>query len=216
MSIRRGTEKLDILEQIGASKIIAIIRLDDLSGAVELSQALLAGGVRVIEFTLTNPNAEQAIAMVRMALGDAVLIGAGSVITPEQVEQVANCGAQFVVSPVTKQSVIEACHQYDLPNMPGAYTPTEIQAAWEMGAAAVKVFPARGLGSKYIKDILAPLPHLRLIPTGGIGINNIAAFTNAGVFAVGVGGALCNKNAIAVHDWETIVSSARQLCEAIS
>lgn len=205
-----------MIERITTEKIIAIVRLDDLSNAVELSQALIAGGVSVIEFTLTNPDAAQAIATVRDTLGDKVLVGAGSVITVEQVEQVANHGAQFVVSPVTKRDVIEACHKHDLPTMPGAYTPSEIQAAWEMGAAAVKVFPARALGTKYIKDVLAPLPHLRLIPTGGVGVNNIAEFIEAGVFAVGVGGALCDKKVIAAQDWDTLTSSAKQLVEAIS
>lgn len=207
---------MTILEHIGKNKIIAVIRLDDLSDAVALSRALVAGGVDILEFTLTNVDAPQAIAEVRNALGDTISIGAGSVISAEQVKQVADSGAQFVISPVTNRDVISACHAYNLPTMPGAYSPTEIQSAWELNVAAVKVFPARNLGASYIKDVLAPLPHLRLIPTGGISAKNIKEFIDAGVFAVGVGGALCDKSAIAAKDWTSISSSANELCEAIS
>ena len=205
-----------ILDNIAKDKIIAVIRLDDLSNAVPLSRALLAGGVNILEFTLTNAEAPQAIAAVRDALGDEAYVGAGSVISVEQVKEVADNGAQFVISPITKQVVIDACHEYQLPTMPGAYTPSEIQSAWEMDVAAVKVFPARNLGASYIKDVLAPLPHLRLIPTGGISAKNIADFIQAGVFAVGVGGALCDKNVIAAKDWASLSASANELREAIS
>jgi len=201
---------MSVLNQIADQKIVAVIRLDDLSKAVELSQALVTGGVSILEFTLTNANAPQAIKQVRTTLGDRVIVGAGSVITSQQVEEVADCGAQFVVSPVTKRDVIESCHKHQLPTMPGAYTPTEIQTAWEMDVAAVKVFPASGLGVTYIKDVLAPLPHLRLIPTGGINRNNIMDFVNAGVFAVRVGSALFDKNALKTGDWDVIAQSAKQ------
>lgn len=207
---------MTILDSIAKNKIIAVIRLDDLSNAVPLSRALLAGGVNIIEFTLTNADAPQAIARVRDALGDKLSVGAGSVITTEQVKQVADNGAEFVISPITKPDVINACHDYNLPTMPGAYTPTEIQSAWEMDVAAVKVFPARNLGASYIKDVLAPLPHLRIIPTGGINASNIGTFINAGVFAVGVGGALCDRNVIEAKDWANLSASASELREAIS
>lgn len=207
---------MSILDSIAKNKIVAVIRLDDLSNAVPLSQALIDGGVNIIEFTLTNPEASLAIARVQDALGDKLSVGAGSVITAKQVKEVADCGAEFVISPVIKRDVIDSCHEYNLPTMPGAYTPTEIQSAWEMDVAAVKIFPARDLGASYIKDVLAPLPHLRLIPTGGISAANIAEFINAGVFAVGVGGALCDKNVIAAKDWASLSASANELREAIS
>ncbi|MEM9950839.1 MAG: bifunctional 4-hydroxy-2-oxoglutarate aldolase/2-dehydro-3-deoxy-phosphogluconate aldolase [Chloroflexota bacterium] len=205
-----------MLEWVEDNSIIAIVRLDDLSSSVDLAKALRDGGVTTIEFTLTNPDATEAIAKVRDALGDSVCVGAGSTITPKQVEEVVDCGAQFVVSPVTKRDVIETCHNHDIPTIPGAYTPSEIQIAWEMDVTAVKVFPARNLGASYIKDVLAPLPHLRLIPTGGINVKNIADFIEAGVFAVGVGGALCNPQTIAERDWSAISKSAEALREAIS
>ncbi len=206
---------MKFLDQIHERRIIAVIRLDDLSHAVELTQALIAGGVSIIEFTLTNPHAAQAVADVRTAVGSAGVIGAGSVISAEQVNLVADHGAEFVVSPITKPSVIEACHQRAVPTIPGAYTPTEIQQAWEMDAAAVKVFPAGGLGSRYFKDVLAPLPHLRLIPTGGIDTGNIKEFFDAGVFAVGIGSALFNKADLIAQDWEAISTSARKFSEAM-
>ncbi|MEO1289636.1 MAG: bifunctional 4-hydroxy-2-oxoglutarate aldolase/2-dehydro-3-deoxy-phosphogluconate aldolase [Chloroflexota bacterium] len=205
-----------MLKWIAENPIIAIVRLDDLSSSVDLAKALRDGGVTTIEFTLTNPDATEAIAKVRDALGDSICVGAGSVITTKQVEAVVDCGAQFIVSPVTKRDVIETCHNNDIPTIPGAYTPSEIQTAWEMDVAAVKVFPARNLGASYIKDVLAPLPHLRLIPTGGINVKNIADFIEAGVFAVGVGGALCNPQTIAEQDWSAISKSAEALREAIS
>lgn len=207
---------MPIIEYIADNKIIAIVRLEDLSEAVALSRALVAGGVNIVEFTLTNAEAPQAIAKVREALGDQLAVGAGSVITPEQVEVVAKHGAQFVISPVMKPDVIQACHACDLPTMPGAYTPTEIQRAWELGAAAVKVFPARSLGSTYIKDVLAPLPHLRLVPTGGISTKNIAEFIGAGAWAVGVGSALCQASVIAERDWQQLSQAAQRLRKAIS
>lgn len=207
---------MTILDHFNKNKIVAIIRLDDLSNAVDLTKALIAGGINILEFTLTNPEATHAMSEVRDAVGDKALIGAGSVINVEQVKQVADAGAQFVVSPVTKATAIEACHQHNLPTMPGAYTPTEIQLAWEMDVAAVKVFPAGGLGAKYIKDVLAPMPHLRLMPTGGVSVANIAEFLAMGAFAVGVGGALCDKQVIARKDWATVTNTARQFCEAIS
>jgi 2-dehydro-3-deoxyphosphogluconate aldolase/(4S)-4-hydroxy-2-oxoglutarate aldolase len=204
------------LKRIQATGVIAVVRLDDLSQAVNLSRALVAGGVNIIEFTLTTPNAAGAIRRVRGILStETVIIGAGSVITPEQVAEVADCGAQFVVSPVTKQSVITACQQYHVPVIPGAFTPTEIQTAWEMGADAVKVFPARQMGARYIRDVLAPLPHLKLIPTGGINSETIGDYVRAGVLAAGVGGALCDVDAIQRGDWATITAEARKLTDAV-
>ena len=207
---------MSVIEHIERNKIVAIVRLDDLSEAVNLTRALIEGGVNIVEFTLTNKDAPRAIADVRDAFGDKVAVGAGSVITVEQVETVATNGAQFVISPVTKPDVIRACHNHDLPTMPGAYTPTEIQSAWEQGAAAVKVFPASRLGSSYIKDVLAPLPHLKLVPTGGVSVSNIAEFIEAGAFAVGIGSSLCNNATIVSKDWKALSKGANELRQAIS
>ena len=183
----------NILKRIHDVGIVAIVRLDSLVHAVDLSRALVEGGVTTIEFTLTNSQATQAITEVKSALGDACLVGAGSVIDVKSVDAVHNTGAEFVVTPVMLPDVIERSQYHGLPVMPGAYTPTEIQTAWQLGASAVKVFPARDLGPTYIKDVLAPLPHLRLMPTGGISINNIGDYLRAGAFAVGVGNSRYNS-----------------------
>lgn len=203
------------LDIIAKHKIVAIVRLDDLSTAKDITGALTAGGIRAIEFTLTNEAAVPTIAEVVKLVDDSVAIGAGSVINAEQVRAVAEAGAQFVVSPVTKRAVIDACLALDLPTMPGAFTPSEIQQAWEWGAAVVKVFPANHLGKRYIKDVMAPLPHLRLMPTGGVNAENLRDFLHIGAFALGVGSALINKEAVAGHDWKRLEAEARHYVEQL-
>lgn len=199
---------MNVLENMEKHKIVAIVRLDDLSTARHITEALVEGGIRAIEFTLTNPDAVATIAAMRKTVDETVAIGAGSVTTPDQVGAVADAGAQFVVSPVSKRDVIAACAERDLPAMPGAFTPTEIQQAWEWGASVVKVFPANHLGMRYIKDIKAPLPHLRLMPTGGVNADNIREFLDQGAFAVGVGSSLINNDAVADRDWKRLRENA--------
>jgi len=201
---------MTVLEQIGAAKIVAIVRLDDLSIAAALTDALIAGGIRVIEFTLTNPQAGAVITAMRQRVPSGVIIGAGSVLQARQVREVARAGAQFVVSPVCKRDVILACQAQGLPAMPGAFSPSEIQQAWEWGASVVKVFPASHLGKGYIKDLLAPLPHLRLMPTGGIHAGNMRELLDMGAYALGVGSALINHAAVADRDWARLEADARR------
>ena len=207
---------MNVLDTINRHKIVAIVRLDDLSAAQHISAALIEGGIRAIEFTLTNPAAISTIADMRRLVDDSVAIGAGSVISPDQVRAVADAGAQFVVSPVSKQDVIEACLARDLPAMPGAFTPSEIQQAWEWGASVVKVFPANHLGKRYIKDVKAPLPHLRLMPTGGVNADNLRELLNLGAFAVGVGSSLINNEAVADRDWDRLRENARLYVQQLS
>lgn len=199
---------MNVLENMEKHKIVAIVRLDDLSTARHITEALVEGGIRAIEFTLTNPDALRTIAAMRKSVDEAVAIGAGSVTTSDQVGAVADAGAQFVVSPVSKLDVIAACVERGLPAMPGAFTPTEIQQAWEWGASVVKVFPANHLGLRYIKDVKAPLPHLRLMPTGGVNADNIREFLDLGAFAVGVGSSLINNDAVADRDWKRLRENA--------
>ena len=203
------------LDIIADNKLVAIIRLDDLSIAADITTALVDGGIRAIEFTLTNPDALSVIAEIRQLVPDTVTIGAGSVTSARQVAAVAKSGAQFVVSPVTKRDVIAACQAHNLPAMPGAFTPTEIQQAWEWGASVVKVFPANHLGPRYIKDVLAPLPHLRLMPTGGVNIDNMRELLANGAFALGVGSSLINNDAIADRDWDKLRGNARQYVDRL-
>lgn len=205
-----------VLDIVAKHKIVAIVRLDDLSTARFITDALIEGGIRAIEFTLTNPDAYATIADMRKSVGDAVAIGAGSVITAEQVWAVAEAGAQFVVSPVWKREVNTACHEADLPFMPGAFTPSEIQQAWEWGASAVKVFPANHLGPRYFKDVLAPLPHLRLMPTGGVNLDNMRDWLDHGAFALGLGSSLINNEAVADRDWKRLRQNARRYVDQLA
>ena len=203
------------LEIIAKHKLVAIVRLDDLAIAKELTSALIDGGIRAIEFTLTNRDAVSTIADIRGRVSDSVAIGAGSVITADQVRAVADAGAQFVVSPVWKREVNSACQEASLPFMPGAFTPTEILNAWEWGASVVKVFPANHLGKRYIKDVLAPMPHLRLMPTGGVDVDNMREFLDYGAFALGVGSSLINNEAVADQDWERLRDNARRYVDQL-
>lgn len=207
---------MTILDTISQHKIVGIVRLDDLSIAVDLARALAAGGVRVIEFTLTNPDAVAAVEAVRHALGDEALIGAGSVISVEQVRACASAGAQFIVSPVTKADVIQACVERDLLTMPGALTPSEVQLAWELGAGIIKVFPANMMAPRYIKDLLAPMPHLRLMPTGGVTVNNAKQYLDYGAFSLGVGSSLIDPVLVKNRDWAKMTEIAREFSAIVS
>lgn len=206
---------MSALEIIAKHKLVAIVRLDDLSIAAELLDALVAGGIRAIEFTLTNPQATDTIAAMRSRIDEGIAIGAGSVINAEQVRAVADAGAQFVVSPITKREVLDACAEANLPAMPGAFSPSEIQQAWEWGAAVVKVFPANNLERRFIKDVLAPLPHLRLMPTGGVSLDNLREYLDMGAFALGVGSSLINNQAVANRDWDALRDNARRYVERL-
>jgi 2-dehydro-3-deoxyphosphogluconate aldolase/(4S)-4-hydroxy-2-oxoglutarate aldolase len=206
---------MSALDIIAKNKLVAIVRLDDLSIAKELSSALVDGGIRAIEFTLTNPAAVATIGEIRQLVDESVAIGAGSVISPDQVRAVAEAGAQFVVSPVCKREVIDACLALELPAMPGAFSPSEIQQTWEWGASVVKVFPANHLGRRYIKDVLAPLPHLRLMPTGGVNVDNMREFLKNGAFALGVGSSLINNETVADRDWDELRLNARRYVDQL-
>ncbi|MEZ6138214.1 MAG: bifunctional 4-hydroxy-2-oxoglutarate aldolase/2-dehydro-3-deoxy-phosphogluconate aldolase [Pirellulaceae bacterium] len=201
------------LDLILNSRLVAIIRLDDLTCAVPLARALLHGGIVAQEFTLTNPRALAAVSDVLSELaafsnGQAT-IGVGSVRSGDQAERAIRSGAQFVVSPIHSSDVTAACRSAGVPAMSGAMTPTEIATAWNDGASIVKVFPARGLGPDYIRDVLAPMPEIPLMPTGGIGLENMQAYFEAGAVAAGVGGQLIDSAAIAAADWDRVANTAR-------
>ncbi len=199
------------------ARLIAIIRLDDLSEAVSISRALLDAGVLVQEFTLSNPDALEAVASVRAAIAEFdtadAAIGLGSIRTVEQVDLALAAGAQFIVTPVTRIDVIDRCTAAHVAVMPGAYTPTEIASAWDAGATFVKVFPARNLGPSFIKDVLAPMPYLRLMPTGGIDLTNMQGYFDAGAEAVGVGGNMIDTKAVAAGNWHQVTTVAARYVE---
>ena len=203
--------KLEQMQRIEACGIVAIIRANSANELIDAAAAIHAGGVNVIEVTMTTPNALQVISDVSSAYGDSVLVGAGSVLDAETARAVMLAGAEFIVSPVTRADVIEICNRYGKVVIPGAFTPTEILTAWETGADYVKVFPSSGVGASYIKDIKAPLPHIPLVPTGGINAENAAEFINAGATALGVGSSLVNNQLIEAGQFESLTERAKKL-----
>ena len=202
-----------VIEQDG---VIAVVRLNDLSKAVPLTEALVAGGVRAVEFTFTNPAAAEAIAAASAALGSRALIGAGSVLDAETARVAILAGATFVVTPTVSPPTIEICNRYGVATTIGALTPTEILTAWQAGATYVKVFPANLGGPRYLRDVLGPLPQLKLIPTGGVDVENAGEFIRAGAVAVALGSNLVDGRSVATGDWETITARAQAIVDAVA
>src|SRR5262249_38066079 len=166
--------------------------------------------------TFTVPDALEVLRAVRSAMGDSVTLGAGTVLDPETARAAILAGAEFVVAPNTNPAVIKLCRRYSTPVMPGAYTPTEIVRAWELGADVVKVFPADIGGPAYLRAVAAPLPQVRLIPTGGVDLNTAGEFLKAGACCLGVGSSLIEKTALASGDMERITQLATKFVEAIA
>lgn len=203
------------MDALSGEKIIAVVRLDDLSGAVALARALASGGVRCVEFTYTNRAASEAIAGVREEFGSEVLVGAGTVLDSETARIAILAGAQFIVTPTLNPETIRMCRRYGVPIVCGAFTSTEILNATEAGADFVKVHPASLGGPKYFKDVLAPLPHVRLIPSGGVSLETAPEFIRAGAVAVAVGGDLVGRGT-GSNDLEAVTDRARAYVEAVS
>lgn len=196
--------------------VVAVVRLDDLSAVVPLTEALVAGGVRAVEFTFTNPTAPRAIEAAVNALGDRALIGAGSVLDAETARTALLAGAAYIVTPTLSLPTIELCNRYSAPTVIGALTPTEIVTAWQAGASYVKVFPASLGGPGYFRDLRGPLPQVKLIPTGGVSLENAADFIRAGAVAVALGSNLVDAKSVAAADWPTITERARALVDAVA
>lgn len=199
-------------------RLVAILRLDSLDHVEPLVDVLLDAGVRCLELTLTNPQAPMWVERLlrsnpRFRNGEASL-GIGSVRTAEEAKRVLEAGAQFVVTPIVATEAIRLCVERGVPIGAGAYTPTEIAMAWESGASIVKVFPARSLGPGYMRDVLAPMPHLKLMPTGGIDATNAAEYLRTGAVAVGIGGQLCPQALVDRREWDTIHSAALSIVAA--
>ena len=202
------------VELILRKRIVAILRLDDLTHAVELSRALLAGGIVAQEFTMTNPQALDAVAKVRASSDDFengnAVVGVGSVRSLAEADAAIAAGAQFLVTPTLRLDVIQCAVAHGVPIIPGAFTPTEIATAWDAGAAVVKVFPARQLGPEFIKDVLAPMPYLKLMPTGGVNLNNMQQYFRNGAVVVGIGNQLLDLQAVNEGNWKRITAIARE------
>jgi 2-dehydro-3-deoxyphosphogluconate aldolase / (4S)-4-hydroxy-2-oxoglutarate aldolase len=203
--------RADVVTEIERLGVVAIIRMPDPGALRAVVDALAEGGVRALEVTMTVPRAIELIAEIAPTLPADFLFGAGTVLDAETVHRAVGAGAQFIVSPVFKPEVVKAAHEDCVPVMPGCFTPTEILAAWEMGADIIKVFPATSVGPGYLKDIRGPLPHIKLMPTGGVSIDNAGDWLRAGAVGVGVGSALVDTKAIAAQQFNVIADNARRI-----
>lgn len=203
------------LQRVLHSGIVAVIRADNGDLLVDVAEALLAGGVDVMEVTFTVPGAVKVLEKVASQVGDRALVGAGTVLDSETARIAILAGAEFVVSPSTNVDVIELCRRYDKLVMPGALTPTEVVTAWQAGADIVKIFPSDVGGPKYLKALRGPLPQVRMMPTGGVDLQTAGQFLHAGACALGVGGSLVEKKAVAAGDMARIESLAQQFVKTV-
>jgi 2-dehydro-3-deoxyphosphogluconate aldolase/(4S)-4-hydroxy-2-oxoglutarate aldolase len=206
--------KDEIISTLCNPGIIAVVRARSAEQVIPLATALLDGGVIAIEVTMTTPNAIAAIRDASAKLGKNALIGVGTVLNARTAAEAMDAGAEFVVSPVTREEIAKEANQRGRPVMLGAYTPTEAQAAYEAGADFIKIFPAEGLGPAYIKAIRAPLPHLRIVPTGGVALDNIGEWFKAGCPAVGAGSSLISPKILESNDWPELTRIAAEFVKA--
>ena len=201
------------LEQLG---VVAVIRLKDPDKVRAVVDALAAGGVRALEVTMTVPRAVELIRELAPTMPEGFLLGAGTVTDAATAHAVIDAGASYIVSPVFRVEVIAACRERDVPAIPGCFTPTEILAAHEAGAEIIKLFPATALGPQYIKDVRAPLPQVKLMPTGGVTLDNAGDWIRAGAVAVGVGSALVDAKAIDAGRFDLIRSNAERVVASVA
>jgi 2-dehydro-3-deoxyphosphogluconate aldolase/(4S)-4-hydroxy-2-oxoglutarate aldolase len=192
------------LRQVLDGGIVAVVRSPDSQQLVEVCRALADGGVTTVEITMTVPDALDVVRAVRQALGERVLLGAGTILDPETARAALLAGAEYLVAPAINLDVIRLCQRYGKLVMPGAFTPTEILTAWEAGADIVKVFPADVLGPPFFKAVRAPLPQVRLMPTGGVDLTTAAAFLEAGACCLGIGSQLVEPKAVAERNFDRI------------
>jgi len=203
------------LQRVLDGGIVAILRAPSGELLADVAESLLEGGIDVIEVTFTVPRVLDVIETVRDRLGDRILLGAGTVLDAESARSAMLAGAEFVVTPTVNRSAIETCRRYDKLVMAGAMTPTEILTAWEMGSDIVKVFPADVGGPGFLKAVHGPLPHIRLLPTGGVNLETIDDFLAAGAAAVGLGTALVDGRSLAAGNLESIRDKALAYVERV-
>ena len=212
MSERRSS----IVEAIEASGVVGIIRLKDPSKLPGIVDALAEAGMRALEITMTVPGAVELIRKTAASLPSGFLLGAGTVLDVETLRRVVDAGARFIVSPVMRVELIHAAHECDVPVLPGCFSPTEILTAWDAGAQIIKVFPATALGPSYLRDVHGPLPDVKLMPTGGVSVENAGDWIRAGAAAVGVGSALLDPAALAVGDYGSVLERAKRIIATIN
>ena len=200
-----------VVQHIEDAGIVAVIRIKEPGKLRAVVDAISEGGVRALEVTMTVPGAVELIRQLAPTLPPGFVLGAGTVLDAETAARVTDAGATFVVSPVFRKAMIDACHARDVAAMPGCFTPTEILEAWDAGADVVKVFPATALGPTFFKDVRGPLPQVKLMPTGGVTIENAGDWIRAGAVAVGVGTALLDAKAIAANAWDVLRGNAERI-----
>jgi 2-dehydro-3-deoxyphosphogluconate aldolase/(4S)-4-hydroxy-2-oxoglutarate aldolase len=204
-----------ICDRLIEGGVVAIVRLDSGEGLDRVAEALIEGGVTALEFTLTTPGALPAMAAAAARYGDRLLLGAGTVLDAETARTAILAGAEFIVAPTTDLPTISLCRRYAKVCLPGAFTPTEMLRAYEAGADLIKLFPATTVGPRYIRDVLAPLPMLRIVPTGGIGPDNAGDYIKAGAVAVAMGSSLVDNKTVRDGRYEVIAERARQAIAAV-
>lgn len=200
------SEKLDLIRETG---IIAILRAKSSEHLIAAADAIKAGGVSVIEVTMTTPGALGLIESAKARYGEDVLFGAGSVLDPETARAAIRAGADFVVAPTLNLEMVALCNRYSIPVMPGCFTPTEALTAWEAGADMIKLFPASVGGADFIKAILSPLPHLEIVPVGGVNLDTAADFIRKGAAALGVGSSLVHQKLLDTNDLDELTRRAK-------
>ncbi len=209
-------EKREVFNRMISEGLIPVIRVSSAQEAVDVADAIKAGGVTLIEITMSVPGAIDTIKELTQKYKDEIIMGAGTILDPETARAVLLAGAQFIVTPTLNPDVIQLAHRYSAVVVPGAMTPTEILTAWNTGADMVKVFPAAQLGGpEYIKAIRGPLPQILLVPTGGVNLQNAGAFIKAGAAALGVGGELVDKRAVKEKKFDIITENTRTYLKVI-
>jgi 2-dehydro-3-deoxyphosphogluconate aldolase/(4S)-4-hydroxy-2-oxoglutarate aldolase len=203
------------LKRILDGGIVAVVRSEASEPLVKVVEALALGGVTAAEITFTVPDAVEVIRAVRRAVGDSIVLGAGTVLDPETARAAILAGAEYIVAPIVNVEVIRLCRRYDKAVMPGAFTPTEVVSAWEAGADIVKIFPADVGGPAYLKALRGPLPQVRMLPTGGVDLSTAESFLKAGACCLGVGGSLVDPKAVASGDFGRIRDLASQFAAIV-
>lgn len=205
-------ERLDLIRQTG---VVAIMRAQSSHQLIAAAEAIMQGGVMVIEVTMTTPGALDIIAQAAQRFGDKVLFGAGSILDPETARAAILAGAGFIVSPTLSLEVIALARRYAVPVMPGCYTPTEMLTAWQAGADMIKLFPASVGGPELVQALLAPLPQLEIVPVGGVDLDTAAEFIRKGAAALGVGGSLINQKLLDAGDMAELTRRAACFIEEV-
>jgi 2-dehydro-3-deoxyphosphogluconate aldolase/(4S)-4-hydroxy-2-oxoglutarate aldolase len=208
-------QKSEVSARLVEPGLIAVIRISRSEDVLPICEALLEGGIHALEITLTVPNALKAITSARERFGAKIVLGAGTVISAQMCRDAIAAGAEFIVSPIMRPEIVTSAHAMDRPVMLGAYTPTEAQAAHEAGADFVKIFPADRLGASYIKALLGPLPHLRVVPTGGVDLETAPEFIRAGCVALGVGSSLLKPELIKTGAWKDLSRLAKAYIDVV-